>query len=73
MDKEKIKEKTKIRVILLIIITCLVFMATAAIMFSCSMMKNYPPDNIVEEVGEEVLDHYTGVDVDFTPWSPEEH
>lgn len=25
------------------------------------------PDNAIEEIAEGVLDHYTGIDIDFTP------
>lgn len=35
-------------------------------------VKAYPQDNIVEEVAEEVLEHYTGWDIDLTPFSEED-
>jgi len=31
------------------------------------------PDNAVEEIAEAALDHYTGIDLDFTPGTPEKH
>jgi len=38
---------------------------------SCSFFKSWKDDNIVEESAEEVLRMKTGLDVDFTPKSPE--
>lgn len=35
--------------------------------------NHYVDDNIVEEIGEAALKGYTGIDVDFTPSSPENH
>lgn len=45
----------------------------AALCVGCGVFKwsNYPQDNILEEIGEEVLEHYTGIDIDVTPSSPE--
>ena len=34
--------------------------------------KAYPQDNVVEEVAEEAIEHYTGWDIDLTPFSEEE-
>jgi hypothetical protein len=34
-------------------------------------LKNYPNDNIIEEVAEFVIDQKLDVDVDLTPWSLE--
>lgn len=34
--------------------------------------RAYPSDNIVEEFGEEVIEHYTGWDIDLTPFSKED-
>lgn len=33
--------------------------------------KNYPQDNAIEEIVEDVIKVETGVDVDLTPQSPE--
>lgn len=33
--------------------------------------KNYPQDNIVEEIIEEVIEGKTGLDIDLSPFSPE--
>ena len=33
--------------------------------------KNYPQDNIVEEIVEEVIDKETGLDIDLSPFTPD--
>lgn len=38
---------------------------------SCELLKKYPQDNIIEEIAEDVLKHETGIDVDFSPGTPE--
>ena len=40
---------------------------------SSCMVKDgqYIPDNPVEEIGEAALKGYTGIDLDFTPGTPE--
>lgn len=38
---------------------------------SCSILKKYPQDNIVEEIAEEVIEMKTGLDIDLSPFSPE--
>lgn len=42
-------------------------------LMSCSHLKKYPQDNIVEEIAEEALEHYTGIKIDLTPSSPEKN
>lgn len=34
--------------------------------------NNYPSDNVIEEYAEELLDDYTGYDLDLSPFSPED-
>jgi hypothetical protein len=31
----------------------------------------YIPDNPIEEISEDILKHETGIDIDFTPSTPE--
>ena len=38
---------------------------------SCSAVKNYPSDNIIEEFVEAVIEDKTGIDIDLTPMSEE--
>jgi hypothetical protein len=38
---------------------------------SCSLIKQYPDDNIVEESVEKIIENETGLDVDLTPFSKE--
>lgn len=40
---------------------------------SCSYLTSdeYPADNVLEELGEEIIDQYTGIDIDLSPSSPE--
>lgn len=38
---------------------------------SCALLKDYPQDNIVEEIVEDVIQKETGVDLDLSPFSPE--
>jgi len=50
---------------------CVIFWLT-----SCSniqkIVKDYPNDNIVEELLEDVIESKTGLDIDLSPFSPEE-
>lgn len=39
---------------------------------SCAIVENYEDDNFLEEVLEEVIEAKTGLDIDLTPYSPEE-
>jgi len=49
-----------------------VFLSLLLMCSSCTWLeKNYPQDNIVEEIAEEVLDVETGIDIDFSPSTPE--
>ena len=39
---------------------------------SCSKIwTNYPSDNIVEEIVEDIIESKTGLDIDLSPGSPE--
>lgn len=38
-----------------------------------ALWEKYPQDNIVEEVAEEVVKAKTGLDIDFSPQTPESH
>lgn len=40
---------------------------------SCSFLKNYPQDNIVEEMGEGTIYYEFHVNLDLSPNSPEEN
>ncbi len=33
--------------------------------------SHYPPDNIIEEIGEQIIENETGMDLDLSPNSPE--
>ncbi len=50
-----------------------VLLTLAAIIlgYTALMWKNYPHDNIIEEIVEEVIQQKTGLDIDLTPMSPE--
>lgn len=50
-----------------IVLICLVISGCS----SFGWMKNYPQDNIVEEIIEEIIESKTGLDIDLTPRSPE--
>ena len=76
MDKEKVKGwkfKTLVTIAILVFVAAVI----VSVMMSCStlqsLMKNYPDDNIIEEAVEGMIDHKTGIDIDLTPWSPEDH
>ena len=52
---------------LLILILCLTFNG-------CSYVNHkigFPDDNLIEEIGEEILEGTIGIDIDFTPGTPE--
>lgn len=36
------------------------------------LWKEYPDDNPAEEVAEYIIEQQTGIDIDLTPYSPEE-
>lgn len=44
-------------------------------LMSCSYLKElgtkYPHDNVIEEITEMAIEHYTDLDLDLTPSSPE--
>lgn len=39
---------------------------------TAEIIENVPPDSIIEEWIEDVIEDKTGVDLDLTPFSPEE-
>jgi len=41
----------------------------------CTVMKKWftEPDQPPEEIVEQIIENYTGLDIDLTPNSPEEH
>jgi len=55
------------------IIFGIAFIGCLCILASCSFgwLKNYPQDNFVEEMVEDVIKHETGLDIDITPFSSE--
>ena len=38
---------------------------------SCAMIKSVKPDSPAEEFAEDIIEHYTGVEIDFSFDSPE--
>ena len=44
------------------------------VLVACSMawLKNYPQDNIVEEVVEELIENEAGLNIDLSPLTPEQ-
>jgi hypothetical protein len=44
---------------------------TAWLSTSCSHLQNYPSDNLIEEIVEEVIESQTGQEIDLSPFSPE--
>lgn len=53
------------------VLTCFIVFLLAVGCQRCNEWLKLPPDNIYEEIGEEVIEHYTGIDVDLTPESKE--
>lgn len=49
----------------------IVVAASAAISLVLVKCFKFEPDNPIEEICEEVIENYTGMDVDLTPESPE--
>lgn len=44
------------------------------LLFSCdSWDENYPADNPVEEIAEQIIFQKTGLDLDLSPNTPEDH
>lgn len=37
------------------------------LLVSCDQLKKMAPDSAIEEIAEEVIEHYTGIDLDLTP------
>lgn len=68
--KEK-KDSVSTKAVIWILLGFLALIGALAWLSGCSGMKDYPPDNVVEEVAEAALDYYIGVDLDFTPLTPE--
>lgn len=51
-----------------------IFGALTILAFSfwgCNFLKKYPQDNVVEEIVEEMIEQKTGLDLDFSPLTPE--
>ena len=42
------------------------------IFFMSTLMKSYPHDNAIEERVEQVIQDQSGLDVDLSPYSPED-
>lgn len=51
--------------------TNIFLMMTLCMLGSCSFLKNYPQDNIAEEIVEDVIEKETGINVDLSPLTPE--
>lgn len=49
----------------------LVFICILMGLYGCGWIKNYKSDNFIEESAEAIFKEYSGVEVDFTPNSPE--
>ena len=48
------------------------FIALLCLLSSCEWWNSwYPSDNIVEEIGEQIIKDETGLDLDLSPNSPE--
>ena len=71
MKKNKIWDEIpmKMRYFLFYISGCLT--ALPFLLLSCDQLSKIKHDSAIEEIAEEVLEHYTGVDIDITPHSPE--
>lgn len=41
------------------------------LMSGCTFIKHYPQDNFVEEIAEQIVQQETGLDLDFSPPTPE--
>lgn len=51
---------------------CCSFLGLVFLLGACAQLrKNYPQDNIVEEIVEELIESKTGMDLDISPFSPE--
>jgi len=55
------------------IIISLTVLAGAVVGCNWKVWKNYPQDNIVEEIIEEVIESKTGLDIDLSPSTPENY
>lgn len=51
-----------------VVIFCAVMMIIGCMQ---DYIHRYPQDNIVEEIAEEVVKNKTGIDIDFSPFTPE--
>ena len=63
----------KIKVYILISVALIIIaMILITIIGSGCSLKDYPQDNIVEEKVEDLIQEETGLDIDLSPFSPEE-
>lgn len=68
---EKSKSYFKNTTILLFVIVMAVVLFLIAALSQCSFIKKYPQDNVIEEYLEDLLESKTGLDLDFSPATPE--
>lgn len=70
--KPKDSFSTRRKILAALLVICAVALAVHILM-SCQYMPGFlqNQDNIVEEIVESVIEDQTGVDIDFTPSSPE--
>ena len=47
------------------------FISMLVIATACSVLQDYPQDNVVEEIVEEIILAECGVDIDLSPFTPE--
>lgn len=48
-----------------------IIILTLCVIGSCVSLPFWKPDNIIEEVAEDVIEYKTGIDIDFSPSTPE--
>jgi len=56
------------------VITVAIFLigiALLCIAAGCGLIKDYPQDNIVEEMLEDVIENETGINIDLSPFTKE--
>lgn len=50
----------------------IIILALLPLISGCYLLEKYKEDNIVEEILEEIIEAKTGLDIDLTPFSPED-
>lgn len=55
------------KVILLLIGLILILLCTAC---NWKILKGYNSDNVLEEIAEKAIEHYTGLELDFSAHAP---